>query len=296
MLKRILLLFSNISYINNHRYQKAYIFDKIYLFKLRRILFQYLLYKIFNKMLFNRSVVYVDPNILLKSKISTTKFKKYYIRNKVTDGDWDVSTKIVYSIDYSLLKQKLFKHAIEYSKNEINKLKEIENYSSRQLTLGAKVQLWQEQRHVPKAIIGLSSQSRYQIFLTKIFNLPRIHTFQLYGGFRYLFSQSDAETKAIGFLGWQKQVQPALINGDLIFRLGTDFGSSGFSKAYLITRLITQTGLWVDLQLAGDTKLAQIQGSVSWSNQQLLAQIESVKRLAQNVSRLRQRQQNQNSD
>ena len=175
-------------------------------------------------------------------------------------------------------------------------VQEIENYSSRQLTLGAKVQLWQEQRHVPKAIIGLSSQSRYQIFLTKIFNLPRIHTFQLYGGFRYLFSQSDAETKAIGFLGWQKQVQPALINGDLIFRLGTDFGSSGFSKAYLITRLITQTGLWVDLQLAGDTKLAQIQGSVSWSNQQLLAQIESVKRLAQNVSRLRQRQQNQNSD
>ena len=175
-------------------------------------------------------------------------------------------------------------------------VQEIENYSSRQLTLGAKVQLWQEQRHVPKAIIGLSSQSRYQIFLTKIFNLPRIHTFQLYGGFRYLFSQSDSETKAIGFLGWQKQVQPALINGDLIFRLGTDFGSSGFSKAYLITRLITQTGLWVDLQLAGDTKLAQIQGSVSWSNQQLLAQIESVKRLAKNVSRLRQRQQNQNSD
>ena len=172
----------------------------------------------------------------------------------------------------------------------------IENYSSRQLTLGSQVRLWQEQGHVPKAIIGLSSQSWYQIFLTKTFNLPRIHTFQFYGGFSHLFSQPDAATRAIVFFGWQKQVQPALMNGDLIFRLGTDFGSNGFSKAYLITRLITQTGLWVDLQLAGNDKLVQIQGSVSWSNQQLLAQIESVKRLAQNISRLRQQQQNQNSD
>ena len=179
---------------------------------------------------------------------------------------------------------------------QANSVQGIENYSSRQLTLGSKVRLWQEQGHVPKVVIGLSSQSRYQTFLTKTFNLPRIHTFQFYGGFSYLFSQSDSETRATGFLGWQKQVQPALINGDLIFRLGADFGSNGFSKAYLITRLVTQTGLWTDLQLTGDARLAQIQGSVSWSNQQLLAQIESIKRLAQNISRLRQRQQNPNSD
>jgi len=48
---------------------------------------------------------------------------------------------------------------------QANSVQGIENYSSRQLTLGSKVRLWQEQGHVPKVVIGLSSQSRLNLFL-----------------------------------------------------------------------------------------------------------------------------------
>jgi len=51
---------------------------------------KYLFYLCFNKFLFNKSVVLVDPNIIINSIKGDPRFKKYSFRNKVVSGNWDL--------------------------------------------------------------------------------------------------------------------------------------------------------------------------------------------------------------
>ena len=111
--------------------------------------------------------------------------------------------------------------------------------------------------------------------VSKTFNLPRIHLFSLHFGVgtqRFAF-----EERPIGvFVGLSKAFQPAFARGDITMNL--EFDGSGVNAGL---RYITSSGLQVAVgaeTLNNPDELYYL-AAVSWTNEQILEQIDETRRL-----------------
>jgi len=149
-------------------------------------------------------------------------------------------------------------------------------------------------------VVGISNQRRYQLLFSKSLNLPKIHILQFCCGISNLANRQANNQPILRknmdeitiSIGGQKLTQPVWADGDLLLRWYTNITNDGFFFATLTTRLIMKTGLWLDLQVTKRIKNTDVRGQISWSNQQILAEIESVKRLVKNVIRVKRQKNN----
>jgi len=163
-----------------------------------------------------------------------------------------------------------------------------------------KAKLLTEQGKLPQIVVGISNQRRYQLLFSKSLNLPKIHILQFCCGISNLANRQANNQPILRknmdeitiSIGGQKLAQPVWADGDLLLRWYTNITNNGFSFATFTTRLIMKTGLWLDLQVTKRIKTTDVRGQISWSNQQILAEIESVKRLVKNVIRVKRQKNN----
>lgn len=167
-------------------------------------------------------------------------------------------------------------------------------------SVAARARLLKENGKIPQLVSGLSSQGNYQLFFSKSFNLPKIQSFQLYFG---LIDSLDSGKSNLGIkqqtnshrvllIGSQKSIEPAWVDGELLLRWQSNLTNGSGLTSIFTTRLIMKTGLWLDIQVTKRMKDVNISSKISWSNQQILSEIESVRRLAKNISRMRQQKTN----
>ena len=129
-----------------------------------------------------------------------------------------------------------------------------------------------EDGEIPSAFIAVS----------KTFNLPRVHLFSLHVGVgtqRFVF-----EEQAIGvFAGLSKEFRPAFARGDIAMRL--EFDGSGMNAGL---RYITSSGLQVALgaETLNNSDEFRYLAAVSWTNEQILEQIDETRRLIRRATEL----------
>ena len=118
--------------------------------------------------------------------------------------------------------------------------------------------------------------------VSKTFNLPRIHQFSLHFG---LGTERFAlEERPIGvFAGLSKEFQPAFARGDITMLL--EFDGSGVNAGM---RYITASGFQIALgaETLNDVDELRYLVSVSWTNEQILEQIDETRRLIQRATEL----------
>ncbi len=171
---------------------------------------------------------------------------------------------------------------------------------STQRTANLKIQLLKEQEIgvIPSVAIGienfgdkfLSGKLEAEadenppafLVVSKIFNLPRIHQFSVHIG---VGTQRFASAgRPIGlFAGLSKEFQPAFARGDITMNL--EFDGSGVNAGM---RYIASSGLQVDLgaeTLNSPDELRYLIAA-SWTNEQLLEQIDETRRLIKQVTEL----------
>lgn len=167
-------------------------------------------------------------------------------------------------------------------------------------TLNLKVQLLKEQEVgvIPSVAIGIETLST-QLFSTdseteenenpsaflvvsKTFNLPRIHQFSGHIGIgtqRFAFGENP-----IGlFVGLSKEFRPAFARGDITMNL--EFDGAGVNAGM---RYIAPSGLQVALgaeTLNSPDELRYL-AAVSWTNEQLVDQIDETRRLIKQATQL----------
>ena len=118
--------------------------------------------------------------------------------------------------------------------------------------------------------------------VSKTFNLPRIHQFSLHfclGTERFALAE-----RPIGvFAGLSKEFQPAFARGDITMLL--EFDGSGVNAGM---RYITASGFQIALgaETLNDVDELRYLVSVSWTNEQILEQIDETRRLIQRATEL----------
>lgn len=172
--------------------------------------------------------------------------------------------------------------------------------SSTERAVNLKVQLLKEQEVgvIPSVAIGIENLSdklfsgnseteedeNLSAFLavSKTFNLPRIHQFSGHIGVgtqRFAFGENP-----IGlFVGLSKEFQPAFARGDITLNL--EFDGAGVNAG---VRYITSSGLQVALgaeTLNSPDELRYL-AAVSWTNEQLIDQIDETRRLIKQATKL----------
>jgi hypothetical protein len=178
----------------------------------------------------------------------------------------------------------------------------IQRYSepSTEQTVNLKVQLLKEQEVgvIPSVAIGvenfgdkfLSGKLEAEedknpptfLVVSKIFNLPRIHQFSVHIGIgTQRFASAE---RPIGlFAGLSKEFQPAFARGDITMNL--EFDGTGVNAG---VRYITSSGLQVALgaeTLNSPDELRYLIAT-SWTNEQLLEQIDETRRLIKLATKL----------
>ena len=167
-------------------------------------------------------------------------------------------------------------------------------------TLNLKVQLLKEQEVgvIPSVAIGIKTlrtklfsgnsetegNENPSVFLaiSKTFNLPRIHQFSGHIGIgtqRFAFGGSP-----IGlFAGLSKEFRPAFARGDITMHL--EFEGIGVNAGM---RYITASGLQVALgaETLNTPDALRYLAAVSWTNEQLVDQIDETRRLIKQATRL----------
>ena len=168
--------------------------------------------------------------------------------------------------------------------------------SSTERAVNLKVQLLKEQEVgvIPSVAIGIENlgdklfsgeeNENPSAFLavSKTFNLPRIHQFSGHIGVgtqQFAFGENP-----IGlFAGLSKEFQPAFARGDITMNL--EFDGAGVNAG---VRYITSSGLQVALgveTLNSPDELRYLV-AVSWSNEQLIDQIDETRRLIKQATKL----------
>ena len=167
-------------------------------------------------------------------------------------------------------------------------------------TLNLKVQFLKEQEVgvIPNVAIGVENLSDTLLSgnaeteenenpsgflaISKTFNLPRIHQFSGHIGVgtqRFAFGESP-----IGlFVGLSKEFRPAFARGDITMNL--EFDGAGVNAGL---RYITPSGLQVTLgaeTLNSPDELRYL-AAVSWTNEQLVDQIDETRRLIKQATKL----------
>ena len=167
-------------------------------------------------------------------------------------------------------------------------------------TLNLKVQLLKEQEVgvIPNVAIGVENLSdtlfsgnaeieeneNLSAFLaiSKTFNLPRIHQFSGHIGIgtqQFAFGESP-----IGlFAGLSKEFQPAFARGDIT--MNVEFDGAGVNAGI---RYITPSGLQVALgaETLNSPDEFRYLAAVSWTNEQLINQIDETRRLIKQATKL----------
>ena len=118
--------------------------------------------------------------------------------------------------------------------------------------------------------------------ISKTFNLPRIHRFSLHGGVGT--QQFAFEERPIGVLvGLSKAFQPAFARGDITMQL--EFDGTGVNAGI---GYITASGLQVAIGAETLTNPDELRylAAVSWSNAQMLEQLDETKRLIKRATEL----------
>ena len=171
---------------------------------------------------------------------------------------------------------------------------------STERALNLKVQLLKEQEVgvVPGVAIGVETLSS-ELFsgdseteenenpsaflaISKTFNLPRIHQFSGHIGIgtqRFAFEESP-----IGlFVGLSKEFQPAFARGDITMTL--EFDGAGANAG---VRYITSSGLQIALgaETLNNPDELRYLAAVSWTNEQLIDQIDETRRLIKQATKL----------
>lgn len=167
-------------------------------------------------------------------------------------------------------------------------------------TATLKVQLLKEQESgtIPSVAIGVETLSDTLfsgnsgaeenetptpfLAISKTFNLPRIHQFSGHLGVgtqRFAFQESP-----IGlFVGLSKEFQPAFARGDITMDL--EFDGAGVNAGL---RYITPSGLQVALgaETLNNPDELRYLAAVSWTNEQLVNQIDETRRLIKQATKL----------
>ncbi len=118
--------------------------------------------------------------------------------------------------------------------------------------------------------------------VSKTFNLPRVHLFSLHVGVgtqRFAFEESPIGV----FAGLSKEFRPAFARGDIAMRL--EFDGSGVNAGL---QYITASGLQIAFgakTLNNPDELRYL-AAVSWTNEQMLEQINETKRLIRRATEL----------
>ena len=168
-----------------------------------------------------------------------------------------------------------------------------DSFSNR--TANVKVQLLKEPEAggIPSIAIGIEKLGNQTftsdsetpaafLAISKTFNLPRIHRFSLHGGIgtqRFAF-----EERPVGvFVGLSKTFQPAFARGDITLQL--EFDGTGVNAGI---RHITASGLQVAIGAETLTNPDELRylAAVSWSNAQMLEQLDETKRLIKRATEL----------
>jgi hypothetical protein len=178
----------------------------------------------------------------------------------------------------------------------------IQRYSepSTEQTVNLKVQLLKEQEVgvIPSVAIGvenfgdkfLSGKLEAEedknpptfLVVSKIFNLPRIHQFSVHIGIGTQRFASAGHPIGL-FAGLSKEFQPAFARGDITMNL--EFDGTGVNAG---VRYITSSGLQVALgaeTLNSPDELRYLIAT-SWTNEQLLEQIDETRRLIKLATKL----------
>lgn len=170
-----------------------------------------------------------------------------------------------------------------------------DNDASRSFLGHVKAQLLQESEKLPNVAIGIENlgdkinsewqtyQSKSAFFvISKTFNLPRIHLISGHIGIgNHRFAIDD---RPIGFFaGVSTEISPAFARGDIGFNL--DYDGVGTNAGI---RYTTNTGLQLALGVETLNKPEDIRYlvSISWSNAEMLEQIEGAKRIALQAAKL----------
>jgi len=142
--------------------------------------------------------------------------------------------------------------------------------------LGRDIALWDSE-------VKADESSSAFLAISKTFNLPRIHQFSGHIGIgtqRFAFSE-----RPIGlFVGLSKEFRPAFARGDITTSL--EFDGAGVN---LGVRYAASSGLQVALgaETLNDPDELRYLVSVSWTNQQILKQIDETQRLITRATDLR---------
>ena len=118
--------------------------------------------------------------------------------------------------------------------------------------------------------------------VSKTFNLPRVHLFSLHVGIgtqRFAFGEQPIGV----FAGLSKEFQPAFARGDIAMRL--EFDGSGVNAGL---RYAASSGLQAALgaETLNNRNELRYLAAVSWTNEQLLEQIQETRRLITRVTEL----------
>lgn len=170
-----------------------------------------------------------------------------------------------------------------------------DNDASRSFLGHVKAQLLNETGKIPNVAIGIDNlgdnveqkwntydaNSAYLV-ISKTFNLPRIHLISGHigvGNHRFAFDE-----RPIGlFAGVSTEVHPAFARGDIALSL--EFDGKGANAGL---RYTADSGLQIALGVETLNKPEDIRYlvSVSWTNAQMLEQIDAAKRLARQAAKL----------
>lgn len=141
--------------------------------------------------------------------------------------------------------------------------------------LGTEVVLWDSEAEKDESTSAF-------LAISKTFNLPRIHQFSGHIGIgtqRFAFSE-----RPIGlFVGLRKEFRPAFARGNITTSL--EFDGAGVN---LGVRYAASSGLQVALgaETLNDPDALRYLASVSWTNAQLLEQIDETRRLIKRATEL----------
>ena len=187
---------------------------------------------------------------------------------------------------------------VEFGLTQLSEEHGSDSFSNR--TANVKVQLLKEPEAgvIPSVAIGIEKLSNRtftsdpeaevgetpSVFLavSKTFNLPRIHRFSLHLGVGT--QQFTFEEQLVGvFMGMRKTFQPAFARGDITMNLAFDGSAVNAGLRY-----ITTSGLQVAIgaeTLSNPDELRYL-ASVSWSNAQMLEQLDETRRLIKRATEL----------
>ena len=170
-----------------------------------------------------------------------------------------------------------------------------DNDASRSFLGHVKAQLFNETGKIPNVAIGIDNlgdsviqewntyhaNSAYLV-ISKTFNLPRIHLISGHIGVGNRRFASDERPIGL-FGGLSTELSPAFARGDIVFNL--EFDGAGINAG---VRHTADSGLQIALGVETLNKPEDMRYlvSVSWTNAQMMEQIDGAKRLARQAAKL----------